>query len=144
MQWYMYALVTVICLGFHLNALSHSTKIVSPIFVFWLPFVPLTILLPFYWKTMVTDFHSVINGTTQLQILILTSMCLSVTGTLAFFKAIQMSGNPTLVGLIEITYPISVALIGGLLFKEQQVNPSMLLGGVLILIGSGIVMFNNS
>lgn len=144
MQWYMYALVTVICLGFHLNALSQSTKVVSPIFVFWLPFVPLTILLPFYYKTMVNDFYTVINGPLQLKLCILTSMCLSVTATVAFFKAIQISGNPTLVGLIEITYPISVALVGWLIFKEQQVNPSMILGGMLILIGAGIVMYNNS
>ncbi len=56
-------------------------------------------------------------------------------------KSIQNVGATTAV-VLEISYPIFVALFSYLLFK-QQVNRMTLLGGLLIFAGSAIVLYFN-
>jgi drug/metabolite transporter (DMT)-like permease len=43
--------------------------------------------------------------------------------------------NPTLVSLIEISYPLFVIIFTWILFREFQLTPSTLFGAVLILAG---------
>ncbi len=47
--------------------------------------------------------------------------------------------NATLSGLIEISYPIFIALFSYLLYKKNEVTPSVLVGGALIFIGVLII-----
>lgn len=51
--------------------------------------------------------------------------------------------NATLAGLIEISYPLFIALFAYLLFKENQLTLSTILGGLLIFSGIGIIYFFN-
>ena len=64
-------------------------------------------------------------------------------GTLCLFQAIATSNNPTMAALVEITYPLLVAIVGYYLFNEHQLNSSMLLGGTLILFGSALIIYFN-
>lgn len=49
------------------------------------------------------------------------------------------SKNATLAGLIEITYPLFIALFAYILFKETQLNMGIAIGGIVIFIGVVIV-----
>jgi drug/metabolite transporter (DMT)-like permease len=49
------------------------------------------------------------------------------------------SKNATLAGLIEITYPLFIALFAYLLFRENELNMGTALGGILIFTGVAIV-----
>jgi drug/metabolite transporter (DMT)-like permease len=51
--------------------------------------------------------------------------------------------NATLAGLIEISYPIFIALFSLLLFKEAHASPSVLLGCLFIFIGVAMVYAYN-
>lgn len=51
--------------------------------------------------------------------------------------------NATLAGLIEISYPIFIALFTYLIFRERQVNWGTFIGGLLIFIGVGVVHYFN-
>jgi drug/metabolite transporter (DMT)-like permease len=55
-------------------------------------------------------------------------------------SAIQ-SKNATLSSLIEISYPFFIALISWFFFKENQLTPSIAIGGTLIFIGSFIIYY---
>jgi drug/metabolite transporter (DMT)-like permease len=48
--------------------------------------------------------------------------------------------NPTLVALIEISYPIFVVLFAWLFFREMQLNSMTLSGGVLVLTGITVII----
>lgn len=48
--------------------------------------------------------------------------------------------NPTLVALIEISYPIFVVLFAWLFFREMQLNAVTLCGGVLVLAGVAVII----
>ncbi len=56
------------------------------------------------------------------------------------FIALSISNkNATLAGLIEITYPLFIALFAYLIFRETQLNVGIALGGILIFLGVGVV-----
>jgi len=48
--------------------------------------------------------------------------------------------NPTLVALIEISYPIFVVFFAWLFFREMQLNAVTLCGGVLVLAGVAVII----
>ena len=48
--------------------------------------------------------------------------------------------NPTLVSLIEITYPLFVVLFAWVFFREMQLNPLTLSGGLLVLAGVAVII----
>ena len=51
--------------------------------------------------------------------------------------------NATLASLIEITYPLFVVMFSYLLFKQLHVNISVIIGGVMIIAGAGLIIYNN-
>lgn len=48
--------------------------------------------------------------------------------------------NPTLVALIEISYPIFVVFFAWLFFREMQLTPVTLCGGLLVLSGVAVIV----
>jgi drug/metabolite transporter (DMT)-like permease len=48
--------------------------------------------------------------------------------------------NPTLVSLIEISYPLFVVLFAWIFFREMQLNPRTLFGGLLVLFGVAVIV----
>lgn len=60
------------------------------------------------------------------------------------FIALSISTkNATLAGLIEISYPIFIALFAYVLFKENQLNLPTAIGGALIFSGVFLIYFFN-
>lgn len=51
--------------------------------------------------------------------------------------------NATLAGLIEISYPIFIALFAYFLFKENQINTATIIGGILVFAGVFVIYFFN-
>ncbi len=60
------------------------------------------------------------------------------------FIGLSIAGkNATLAGLIEISYPIFIAIFAYFLYKENQVNLGTLIGGILIFSGVAVVYYFN-
>lgn len=59
--------------------------------------------------------------------------------TLLIFAAIA-AGTATEASIIEITYPVFVALFAALLYGEASLTPQLLSGGLLILAGVALVL----
>jgi len=70
------------------------------------------------------------------------AMVTSATGALLIYMAISEK-NATLASLIEISYPLFVAIFAWLFFRETQFNLASLLGGLMILGGVGVVFLGN-
>lgn len=52
--------------------------------------------------------------------------------------------NATLAGLIEVSYPLFIALFAWLLFKQNHLTLSTGIGGILIMSGVAIISFSNN
>lgn len=63
-------------------------------------------------------------------------------GALLIYMAIGEK-NATVASLIEVSYPIFVALFAWIFFREVQFNLQTVIGGALILSGVGVVFLGN-
>lgn|SRR3989338_9582917 len=76
-------------------------------------------------------------------------MWLVLTGVATFtvaeiFIAYSISAkNATLAGLIEISYPIFIALFAYILFRENQISLGTFIGGLLIFSGVTVIYYFN-
>lgn len=52
-----------------------------------------------------------------------------------------VSKNATLAGLIEISYPIFIALFAYLIFRESELNTGVAIGGAIIMLGVLVVFW---
>lgn len=67
--------------------------------------------------------------------------CLVLAELLIGFSIV--SKNATLAGLVEISYPIFIAIFALILFKESQISTATIVGGAMIFLGIFIVYYFN-
>jgi drug/metabolite transporter (DMT)-like permease len=51
--------------------------------------------------------------------------------------------NATLASLIEMTYPLFVVIFAYVFYKQMHVTASVFIGGLMVLVGSGLIIYNN-
>ena len=66
----------------------------------------------------------------------------SLAGSVLLFLSIS-GKNATLASLIEISYPVFVALFAFVLFRDLHLNISAVLGGMLVFAGVAVIVMNN-
>ena len=90
------------------------------------------------WKkdisTIMTDRSALILLLLVTVVFILAELCIGFSIT---------AKNATLAGLIEISYPIFIALFSYVLFKDNQVTPGSIAGALLIFSGIFVVYHFN-
>jgi uncharacterized membrane protein len=80
------------------------------------------------------------SGRTSLMLIIGISAAITAEILIGFSIA---SKNATLSGLIEISYPLFIVLVGYILIRENNLNIPTAFGGLLIFLGVGTVYFFN-
>ena len=142
MTWWMYALLGALTWGVHYNLIAKSMTEASPLTIYFIPNILLLITLPFWYKTVISDIQNLLTTSNEVRVSVVLMMFTSILGTVAVYKAIHMS-NATYASLIEIAYPIFVALFAYLIFKENHLTWEVMLGGAFILVGTILVIINS-
>ena len=140
--WYITALGAALVWGIHYPLIDHALKKISLFGVLLLTIIPILLIAPFFSEALANDYKTFETlGTTDK----LSVAAIGLTSLLAsalLFMSIE-SKNATLASLIEITYPVFVALFSFILFKHSHINPSVILGGILVITGAGIIIMYN-
>jgi len=138
MPWYLFALGAAVIWGIHYLLLARAMTIISPITAYWLPTIIMIAGLPLFYKTIWTDFINVYNAGWDVKVPVLILAFTSCAASLMLYKAIQLH-NPVHAALIEITYPIFLTIFAFVLYQQNHLNISTILGGSLILAGSAVI-----
>ena len=138
--WWMYAVFAALIWGVHYNLIAKAMTAASPFTIYAIPNVILIASLPLWYKVLVNDFHNVMAASTEVKASVAAIMFTSILGTVAAYKAIH-SSNATVASLIEITYPIFVAVFAAVLFHENHMNWPIAIGGTLIMLGTGVIIY---
>lgn len=140
--WYLTAIGAALIWGLHYPLIDNALSRLSLVTVLLLTALPIVVLIPLFLSSLLADYRLVaaMSWTERAPVLVLpvTSLLASV----LLFLSID-SKNATLASLIEITYPIFVAVFAFLLFREVHINGSVLIGGALVMAGVGIIVLNN-
>ncbi len=140
--WYLTAVGAALMWGLHYPLIDNALKRVSVMSVLLLTAIPIILVAPWFHNTLLADYRTLSelrwSDRTPVLVLPLTSLSASV----LLLVSID-SKNATLASLIEISYPMFVAMFAYLLFREVHLNPSVMAGSLLVFLGVGIIILNN-
>ena len=83
-----------------------------------------------------------IGSSKQLLLFLVFGIVSFTLGNFLILSSIQ-SKNATLSGMIEISYPLFIAIFAYLFFKENQISLATLVGGLLIFGGVFVIYYFN-
>jgi len=107
-----------------------------------LSMIPVLLVLPLFLKTVSNDIETVKMLPVSEQWVIAALGVIGLFGEVMVYLAIT-GKNATLASLIEMTYPVFVVLFAYIFYRQMHVTASVFVGGVMILIGSGLIIYNN-
>lgn len=140
--WYVAALGAAVVWGLHYPLVGFALKRVSMVSVLVLLTLPVLLMVPFVYRTLLHDagvWRALEWGE---RLLILSLALTSLLGAVLLFYSIA-GKNATLAALLEITYPLFVALFAWVLFREAHINTSVVLGALLVFAGTALIIWQN-
>jgi len=137
MLWFWAALLAAVLWGFSYAAVGNILKsglssFTLMAFYTWVA-APLFTFIAWRQGTLVKGI-SIVKANTNLLFWIIIMVACYFFGNALVYWAIKQK-NATAVSLIEITYPLFVALFSWGIFGQNHLTPSTLAGGVLIFAG---------
>lgn len=142
LPWYAAAIGAALIWGIHYPLVDHALKKVSLVSVLLLTALPIIIVAAFFWRTVAADYGVWRALDPGVRGRILAPALTSLAGSVLLFLSIS-GKNATLASLIEISYPVFVALFAFALFREVHLNASVLVGGALVFAGVAVIILNN-
>jgi drug/metabolite transporter (DMT)-like permease len=99
------------------------------------------LLISYLTGNLKPDLHEIATSKNTLMLVLAGTVTLVVAELLIGFSI--TAKNATLAGLIEISYPIFIALAAYFLFKENQITASTIVGGILVFAGVAVIYLFN-
>ena len=140
--WYVTALGAALVWGIHYPLVDFALKRVSVYSVLLLTVMPVLLLMPLFLREVARDLEVVRALPAAEQGMIAAIGLTSVFGAVLLYLSIA-GKNATLASLIEITYPVFVAFFAYLMFRHIHLNASVIVGGLLVIAGAGLIIYNN-
>jgi len=140
--WYVTAIGAALVWGIHYPLVGHALKKISPISVLLLTALPVLLVAPFFYRPLADDYAVWSGLGAGAKATVLALALTSLAGSLLLFLSIA-GKNATLASLIEISYPLFVAVFAYVLFREIQISRSVIIGGLLIFAGVATIIWNN-
>ena len=142
MPWYLTALGAALIWGIHYPLVGFALKRVSLFSVLLLTVLPVLLLMPLFLRDVVRDLNTVRVLPGMEQGMIGAIGMTSLAGAILLYLSIA-GKNATLASLIEITYPVFVAVFSYVIFRHIHINASVIVGGILVITGAGLIIYNN-
>lgn len=140
--WYVAAIAAAIIWGVHYPLVDYALKRVSVLSVLLLTALPIILILPLYQQTLKNDYIAWQALSWAERAPILALAVTSLAGAVLLYVSIA-GKNATLASLIEISYPVFVALFAYLMFRELHLNASVAIGAVLVFCGVALIIWHN-
>lgn len=141
MLWFWSALAAAVFWGLSYSMGEYNLKNgMSPsaqMAFFGILLTPIYTAIAYYNGSLQTSFQELRTNPKVLTCFLIIAGCYGFANFLCYF-AIQQK-NATVASLVEISYPLFVALFAYLIFRETQLTLGVVLGGVLILSGIGVM-----
>jgi drug/metabolite transporter (DMT)-like permease len=140
--WYVTALGAALVWGIHYPLIDFAMRRLSVYSVLLLSVIPVVLVMPLFTRQLARDVGVFKELPAAEQWLISAIGLTSTLGAVLLYLSIN-SKNATLASLIEITYPAFVVVFAWLIFRQMHLNANVIIGGVLILLGSGLVIYHS-
>jgi len=140
--WYVAALGAALTWGIYYPLVDMALKRISLYSVILLSMIPVLLVMPLFLKTVSNDIETVKTLPVSEQWIIASLGLIGLFGEVMVYMAIT-GKNATLASLIEMTYPVFVVLFAYLFYRQMHVTSSVFIGGLMILVGAGLIIYNH-
>ncbi len=142
LPWYIAALAAAVTWGIYYPLVDMALKKISLFSVILLSMIPVLLAMPLFLKTISNDIETVKTLPSSEQWIIASIGLIGLFGEVMVYLAIT-GKNATLASLIEMTYPVFVVLFAYVFYRQIHVTASVFVGGLMILTGAGLIIYNN-
>ena len=140
--WYVAAIGAAVTWGIYYPLVDMALKRISLFSVILLSMIPVLLATPLFLKVIGDDIETVKSLSVSEQWVIASLGLIGLFGEVMVYLAIS-GKNATLASLIEMTYPLFVVIFAYVFYKQMHVTASVLIGGLMVLVGSGLIIYNN-
>jgi len=142
LPWYVAALGAAVTWGIYYPLVDMALKRISLFSVILLSMIPVLLAMPLFLKVVADDIETVKTLPSSEQWVIASLGLIGLFGEVMVYLAIS-GKNATLASLIEMTYPIFVVLFAYIFYRQMHVTASVFIGGLMVLMGAGLIIYNN-
>lgn len=143
-MWFPFAVLASVFWGltyvFEEKIYKH-VSIVSTLAVSFITAGVVFLIAAFLSGVIQKDFHTLTSSRSSLILLGLVTLT-TVIAEIGIGLSIT-NKNASIAGLIEISYPLFIVLFSYLIYKESNLNPGTIVGGVLVFLGVAAIYFFN-
>lgn len=139
MKWYIFAILSSIIWGIHYTILEYSLTKISPYTILLITSLSTISLYFFFFQEINSDISTIFSMNFSNKWPILLLFFTSFGASMCLYTAISLK-SATSAALIEITYPIWIIILSIFVFSSG-ISLYTLIGGLFILLGSGIIIF---
>lgn len=140
--WYVAAIGAAVTWGIYYPLVDMALKRISLFSVILLSMIPVLLVTPLFLKVISDDIEAVKSLSVSEQWIIASLGLIGLFGEVMVYLAIS-GKNATLASLIEMTYPLFVVIFAYVFYKQMHVTASVFIGGLMVLVGSGLIIYNN-
>ena len=142
LPWYVAALGAAVTWGIYYPLVDMALKRISLFSVILLSMIPVLLAMPLFLKVVADDIETVKTLPASEQWIIASLGLIGLFGEVMVYMAIS-GKNATLASLIEMTYPVFVVLFAYIFYRQMHVTTSVFIGGLMVLMGAGLIIYNN-
>lgn len=148
LPWWGFSITAAIIWGLHFNLVVKVSSVLprdiyTPLTLFVVTAVSIFLLLPFMYQKIFANLATLWDAGTEIRISLVVLIFTTIIAANLLYVAMRLSPNATIASLIDITYPLFIALIAWLLYKENHLDWSVLVGGALIFSGSMLIVWKH-
>lgn len=148
LPWWMFSIIAAIIWGLHFNLVVKVFNVLpkdiyTPLTIFFITSFAILLLLPVIHQKLFTNMVTLWHAGNDIRISVVVLVFTAIIAASLLYIAMQLSPNPTVAALLDITYPVFVAIIAWLLYRENHLDWSVLVGGTLIFSGAMLIVWEH-
>lgn len=146
--WWIFSIIAAAIWGLHFNLVvkvSHvlPKDIYTPLTLFVITSGAMLLVLPVFHQKLITNLVTLWQSGHNIRLYVVALVFTALIASSLLFTAMQLSPNATVAALLDITYPVFIAVVAWLLYKENHLDWSVLVGGALIFSGAMLIVWKH-
>ena len=146
--WWSFSIIAAVIWGLHFNLIVKVSRVLprdiyTPLTLFVITSVSILLLLPFIYQKVFANLMILWHAGNEIRISIVVLILTTIIAASLLYIAMQLSPNATVASLLDITYPVFIAIIAWLLYRENHLDWSVLAGGALIFSGAMLIVWKH-
>jgi drug/metabolite transporter (DMT)-like permease len=139
--WVVFAFFGAVLWGLHYPLLEKALNDFQPLTIMFITSSVMTIVIICIHKDLFSELKVFYEAGIDKKLIVLGIILTEFLAVYLITRAVS-EGNATYVSLIEISYPIFVVIFTYVIFKVNHFTPQVVVGALLIFMGSGVIVMS--